>query len=53
MAHFTYPIGKKKFQLTPLVFAGLQNFKLKWKGPYQRSDGESRYPENMKEDTAR
>ena len=45
------------FLSLPFLFfsfsAGIQNFKLKWKGPYQRSDSESRYPENMKDDTLR
>ena len=32
---------------------GLQNYKLKWKGPYARSDKTQRYPGNMEYDTKR
>ena len=30
---------------------GLQNYKLKWKGPYGRSDKTNRYPSRLVEDT--
>ena len=32
---------------------GLQNYKLKWKGPYARTDKANRYPDKLKEDTLR
>jgi hypothetical protein len=34
-----------------IFISGVQNYKLKWKGPYQRSDRDSRYPERMSQDT--
>ena len=35
------------------MILGLHNYKLKWKGPYERSDAHLRYPDNIIEDTKR
>ena len=34
-------------------FLGRDNYLLKWRGPFKRSDAEKRYPANMEADTKR
>jgi hypothetical protein len=41
------------FFLYKYLILGLHNYKLKWKGPYARSDVENRYPDQLEEDTIR